>query len=318
MIGSSGGGGIGGACKPRYPEFATTPAGKAVLGPENAFLWKAVEKCWESYPGKDSRAYPNEDQRDVGCCVGMAQKHVLDALAAVEIVAGNQSSEEWKPTAVEYVYAAGRVDIGKGEVRGDGSIGSWSAAAVEKVGTCPMARITADADLTKFDPYRARTWGKSGIPRPVKEQFAGKHTCTAARVRSWAEAQKAILQGYPVMLCSEQAFVRTRDAEGFAAANPRDRWPHAMALIGVRTGDRPGGYILNSWGDRYHTGPRGLGDPPTAGFWAESSVIDRMCQSGDCWAFSQFAGFPARKLDWYATTRPVRDRSLTLNLRRIP
>ncbi len=282
----------------RCPEFGTTPAGKAALGPENAYLWKAVEKCWAGYPGKDSRGYPNEDQRDVGCCVGMAQKHVLDTLSAVEIVTGS-AAEEWKPTAVEFVYAAGRVDIGNGQIRGDGSIGAWSAAAAEKVGTCPMAKVTPDVDLTRFDPYRARSWGQAGIPKPVREPFAGKHTCTAARVRSWADAQQAVLQGYPVMLCSEQAFVRTRDADGFAAPNPGDRWPHAMALLGVRA-DRPGGFILNSWGDRFHTGPRGPGDPPAAGFWASADVIDRMCRSGDCWAFSQFAGFPARKIDWYA------------------
>jgi hypothetical protein len=29
-------------------------------------------------------------------------------------------------------------------------------------------------------------------------------------------------------------------------------------------------------------------------------VLDRMLGEGDSWAFSGFAGFPARKLDWYA------------------
>lgn len=286
------------------PEFASTPAGRAALAADTAYLWKAVEECWAKYPARDSRPYPNEDQKSVGCCVGVAQKHVLDALSAVEIVQ-NREPQEWKPTAVEFVYAAGRIDIGRGQVRGDGSLGAWSAAAVEKLGTCPMEVIESN-DLTHFDPMRARTWGQTGIPGGVKGAFAGKHTGTAARVRSWADAQRAVLQGYPVMLCSEQAFRMTRDAAGFCPPDSSNRWPHAMALLGVRSGDRPGGFILNSWGDSAHAGPRGAGDPPRAGFWADAAVIDRMCASGDCWAFSQFAGFPARHLDWYAGVKQTR------------
>ena len=65
---------------------------------------------------------------------------------------------------------------------------------------------------------------------------------------------------------------------------------------------RPGAFLLNSWGANAHHGPQGVGHPSPAGFWADAEVVDGMLREGDSWAFSQFAGFPARKLDWQAMT----------------
>jgi hypothetical protein len=84
---------------------------------------------------------------------------------------------------------------------------------------------------------------------------------------------------------------------------------NCMAIVGVRGGGRPGAFLLNSWGGSAHRGPVGLGNPSPAGFWADAAVVDRMLKQGDSWAFSGFAGFPARKLDWYAL-RNRTDRNL--------
>jgi hypothetical protein len=75
---------------------------------------------------------------------------------------------------------------------------------------------------------------------------------------------------------------------------------HCLSIVGVRGGSRSGAFLLNSWGGLAHRGPLGPGDPSPAGFWADAAVVDRMLRQGDSWAFSSFAGFPARKLDWYA------------------
>ena len=56
-------------------------------------------------------------------------------------------------------------------------------------------------------------------------------------------------------------------------------------------------YILNSWGPRTH-GTDPAGGPP-GGFWVKKSEIDYITRQGDSFAFSQFDGFPAQKLDWY-------------------
>ena len=81
----------------------------------------------------------------------------------------------------------------------------------------------------------------------------------------------------------------TRDVDGFCRAS--GTWAHCMAIVGIRGGSRPGALLLNSWGPNAHTGPRGLGDPSPAGFWADANVVDRMLKQGDSWAFSDVVGF---------------------------
>jgi hypothetical protein len=65
-----------------------------------------------------------------------------------------------------------------------------------------------------------------------------------------------------------------------------------MAVVGVRGGKRPGGFLLNSWGPDAHSGPRVPPDAPVAGFWCDAATLDRMLRQGDSWAFSRVAGFP--------------------------
>ncbi len=71
-----------------------------------------------------------------------------------------------------------------------------------------------------------------------------------------------------------------------------------MAILGVRAGNRPGGFILNSWGDSAHTGPVYPASMPVAGFWADASVIDGMLAQGDSYALSEATGFAPKRLDW--------------------
>lgn len=286
-----------------HPEFADTPAGKAILAAgEPAQLWKDVEKVWQLSRFKTANPYPNIDQKSVGCCVGAATKHVEDVLAAVQVMQ-KTGPGEWRPFSAEAIYAAGRVDIGRGGIRGDGSLGEWSAAAANQIGNLPMEQI-GGVDLRVFDPMRARSWGNSGVPAAVKG-FMGQYKIgQVTRIRSWEEAKKALDQDYPVLLCSNQGFEGRKDRMGHlvrdtdGALAPGGSWPHAMALLGYAGGARERGYILNSWGDAIIIGPRGEGDPPVAGFYADAAVINRMCSSGSCWAFSNFAGFPARKVNW--------------------
>lgn len=73
-----------------------------------------------------------------------------------------------------------------------------------------------------------------------------------------------------------------------------------MCLDGYHTeGGEEFGHIVNSWGPSAHTGPVGWGNPGTEGFWAKSSVVNRMLSQGDSWAFSSVKGWPKRDLDWF-------------------
>ena len=43
--------------------------------------------------------------------------------------------------------------------------------------------------------------------------------------------------------------------------------------------------------------PAPLNGEPPGGFWIEESTMNYIAAQGDCWAFSNFDGFPARDID---------------------
>lgn len=269
--------------------FANTDAGRAVTGDEDRFLFRAVRKVAGLEPSK----YPNINQGDVGSCVGAGTKHGADVCQATSILSGNRAT--WKPVSAEVIYAGSRVEIGGGRLRGDGSLGRWAMDFLRKYGLVPMEKI-GQHDLTTYSADRARSWGRTGVPDDL-EPLAREHPIkNTALVKSWTDVLRAIEQDYPVVVCSDQGFSMTRDKDGFCS--PRGSWAHCMVIIGVRGGQRPGGFILNSWGDRAHTGPVWPEDAPPAGFWADASVIDRMVRQGDSFALSDVQGFPKRRLNW--------------------
>ena len=267
--------------------FDRTPAGRAVLGDDDVFLWQAVRKVTNRGPPW----YPNVDQKDVGCCVGCGWKHSADVLHAIQILRGQFA--EWKPVSVEAIYGASRVEIGGGRIRGDGSLGEWAAKAISVYGNLAMEKH-GTVDLSVFSPTRAREWGERGIPdqlEPTARQFLVRGV---ALVKSSADVKRAIQQGYPVAVCSDQGFTMSRDRDGFARAS--GQWMHCMSIIGYRKTGREGFFILNSWGDNAHTGPVWPADMPVAGFWADAATVDRMVRQGDSFALSDANGFPARQL----------------------
>lgn len=270
--------------------FGTTPAGRLVLATtEDVYLWRNVRKASGRNP--TDKWYPNIDQGPVGCCVGAGWKHATDVCQANGVLL--HGGFEWKPTSAEVIYAGSRVQIGRGQIDGDGSIGAWADEFQRTYGMVPMEKFDEKTDLSAFSPARARAWGNTGVPTALQTVAKTYPVKSTALVKTWAEADKAISQGYPIAVCSSQGFTMTRGADGFARAS--GSWAHCMAIIGVRRGARPGGFILNSWGDRAHTGPVFPADAPVAGFWADATVIGRMLAEGDSYALSDVAGFPGRE-----------------------
>jgi hypothetical protein len=277
--------------------FGDTPAGKAALGDTDVFLWQAVRKVNNKAPPW----YPNVDQQQVGCCVGCGWKHASDICQATSILAGQ--SAEWQPVSVEVIYGGSRVEVGKGQIRGDGSVGAWAAKWCSTYGLAAMQKYES-VDLSTFSPSRARTFGTKGVPADIETAAKLHPVKTTALVKTWADVKRAIQQGYPVAVCSDQGFTMTRDKDGFA--RPSGTWGHCMCICGVRTTGKEGGFILNSWGDEAHTGPVWPADAPVAGFWADAATIGRMVGEGDSFALSDVVGFPARKVpvDWFIKAEP--------------
>lgn len=263
-------------------------------GTDDVFLWDACRK-------ETGDLLPPRDQKGVGSCVAFGTASAIEHLLCVQIA--NGSSEEYRDLAQEVIYGGSRVEIGGGTIRGDGSIGAWAARFATKFGVIARGKY-GQHDLRNYDESRCRDYGRTGVPDEL-EPLAKQHPVkSASNVRSWDECRAAIRNGYPIAVCSSQGFAMTRDADGFCRAS--GTWAHCMAIVGIRGGSRPGAFLLNSWGGNAHTGPRGLGDPSHAGFWADANVVDRMLKQGDSWAFSDVVGFPPRKLNWYA--RRFKDR----------
>jgi len=277
----------------RFCRFRDTEAfGADYDGPDDVFLWEACRKA-------TGDLLPPRDQKGVGSCVSFGTASAIEHLLCVQIATG--ASEEFRDLAQEVIYGGSRVEIGGGTIRGDGSIGAWAAQFVTRFGVIARGKYGTQ-DLRSYDEARCREYGSRGVPDDL-EPLAKQHPVkSASNVRSWDECRAAIRNGYPVAVCSSQGFSMQRDADGFCRAS--GTWAHCMAIVGIRGGARPGAFLLNSWGPNAHTGPRGPGEPSPAGFWAEFAVVDRMLRQGDSWAFSHAVGFPARKLNWYASGNP--------------
>jgi hypothetical protein len=288
-------------------DFSDTPAGHAVMDDQdNVYLWKAVEEV----TGSPAKVH---NQNPVGSCVSFGTARALEKSLAVQIKLGDRYRFEY--LCEENIYGGSRVEVAGGVLRNaDGSRGVWAAQWVaHKGGAIPRGVYEAGGktyDLTAYNPTLCRQWGFYGVPDPLEPEVRTFKTGDAALVRSWAEAKKALGQGYGVAICSDQGFSSQRNANGVAQA--QGTWNHCMCLDGFHREDgKEYGHIENSWGAVYHRGPVGFGNPPESGFWAESSVVDRMLRQGDSWAFSAVKGFPKRKINWFAMAK--RDKVLAKN-----
>ena len=242
-----------------------------------------VYKAWKDVLGR----YIPYPAQTIGDCVSQAYAHGVDLLACVEIAVAKEA-EEFKETATEAVYGMARVDVGgqRGSYS-DGAVGAWAAKAVTTLGTTNREVVGA------YDGRRAKEWGAKGVPAEVKEKALPHKVRTASLVTSAAEADDALANGYPIIVCSDQGFTMTRDANGFC--RPQGTWMHAMLIAGVRADDKPGFLIVQSWGENVPSGPTTL-DQPNYSFWAERRVVDRMLGQRDSFAISGFDGYPSQRL----------------------
>jgi len=266
--------------------FGDTEASEVGEIPKEVFCWKVHSLVTGTNPDE-------ENQGNIGSCVGFGVTAAVEGSLVYRIYTG--AKEEFKETCQEVVYGGSRVEIGKGRLgRGDGSIVAWAAQFVKDYGILPRG-IYGKWDLSKYNIKTCSTFGSSGVPDEIESDVKKFPVKGITRIRSWEDAKKAMAQGYFLAVGSSQGFTMRRDEYGFCKAT--GTWQHCMAIWGYQTGPKEGGWIKNSWGANAHTGPRGLGDPPLCGFWAEASVIDRMCRQGDAWAFSTEKGFPKRNVD---------------------
>lgn len=262
------------------PSLRTAAAGLFARAPSTdpVLLYKAFTEALGGFPG-----YPAQR---IGDCVGFGSGHAHDLLQCVEIGLG--SPLVYQETDTEFIYAASRQVAGI-LGRGDGSYGS---AAVKAMSTMGMASRPMLGPEGVYSGARARAWGDAGVPQAVLAEAAPFLLGGTAAVAAWDELVAALSSGYPVVVCCDQGFDMTRDAQGFCAR--QGRWGHCMAIAGVRF-DRPGACLLQSWGPDVPQGPTALGQPDWS-FWVDQATVEAMLAQGDSWAISKTPGFEKRKL----------------------
>lgn len=272
--------------------FRDSPAGSEQAIPDKFYQWQVQNKVSGQQTHK-------KNQNPVGSCVGFGSTTAYERALSCSIAAGQPF--EFTRFSEEASYAIGRVNIGKGRLRGqDGSIGGWQIRGQTEVGMVPAKKYIA-GDFTEYNPTRCRQLGDRGLPDELLKEAANYKAGAAANIKAWTDAKNAIANGAGVYVCSMIGFNRQRDFNG--VCSPQGQWGHCMCLDGFHKDERGReyGHFDNSWGTIYHTGPVGWGAPTEAGFWADARVISQMLAEGDSWAVSAVKGFPKQdiKLDWF-------------------
>src|SRR5579885_3071351 len=106
------------------PHFFTKLPQIGVEGKRKSCNYQVVRKVL----GKDIENVPQQ----IGDCVSFGAAHAVDYLQCSEILLGER--ETYKTIFPPYIYGISRVQIGGGNIRGDGSVGAWAAQGVIKFG----------------------------------------------------------------------------------------------------------------------------------------------------------------------------------------
>lgn len=252
---------------------------------KDAFIWRAYTKV----TGKPWRAH---DQNGTGCCVGEGFSAAVELLACVEIAINNEP-QEYQPISAAAMYALAR-EVGGYLGNQDGSSGADAAKALMTFGCISGQEAKDDNTTGREHGALAKKWGKTGLPGALKEIAAKHKVKSAAMVRTPEEVRAALVNGYPVAICSSVGFEPfRRDENGFC--RPGGTWPHCMCIAGYRA-DKKAFLVIQSWGESMPPGPKSL-DQPDCSFWITWEACQRIVRSGESYALSSFDGYPAREID---------------------
>ena len=267
-------------------QIRDTGKGRTVL------LWQAMEKVL-GHP-----LIPHA--QEIGDCVSHGFGLGVDVLTCVQMRQSLVPSIWVAPAATEIIYGGARVQVAKGRYFGDGCNGLDAAEFIKNYGILLRQKyVDGKFDYTRYSGQVANQLGRSGVPGPLCSLCRLHPVQTVSLVRSWAECRDAIANGYPVAMCSNVGFSvrRGRDSDGFLSPG-RAPWNHCMLIAGIDDNEkRPGGLIINSWGNDWVGGPKRLGQPEGS-FWADASVIDRAMKQNDSVALSQYVGYPPQDIDY--------------------
>ena len=245
----------------------------------NVRLWHATLKV-------HGKHHPNIPQQD-NDCTAFGAMHAVELLQDIAIANGEPI--DWKPIAPHYIYGRSKNPDHAPPFRGEGCSGAYTAK-------CVMEGVLAanTPGLPSYSGAISRQWGKQGAPAKwviEAKKFPVRQTspCYSA-----SEIRDSVCNLYPVTIASNVGFNRIVIRDGRRVGMMSGEWKHQMVIVGYDgSGREPYWYVLNSWGDAKHGAP--LGDEPPGGFWIDEESCQAIANQRACFAYSSFAGFPARE-----------------------
>lgn len=239
--------------------------------------------------------------QETGDCCSMGWSRAMIELQGYQIVHEKRSDEVLKIPFPPYNYGYGRVQIGKRQIRGQGSTGAYSAQAGVIGGV--LTAEEAERQGYRYKGQLADQWGNNGPPKECINFAKEFRVQSVSHVRSWEDCRDAIAYGYPVTVASNQGFQGnfSYQRDGKLWLKPNGSWSHQMCFTAVedRPGKQKGCFCQNSWGPDAH--PKPLNDEPLGGFWVDYQTVHKMVAQGDSWAHSMFDGFKASEsAEWDA------------------
>lgn len=255
-------------------------------GPENPQLppiWTFTKQL------NGGQHLPTFEQK-IGDCVAAGIRQAGARLQVAEIALRYQE-EKLKPWFVPFIYGISRVQIGGGQLNGDGSTGAWGAQAVKEYGV-----LFDDDDKTpEYSGHISRAWGNPpGPPTHAKQIAVHRPVTETARLTTLEQLRAALLNFYPCTIASDRGFrMEPEERNGFHVFVEQGTWYHQMALIAWMDDPFPAAYRLNSWGPDAHGKPL-CGEPP-GGAWctAQTLASELANHNNEIFTYSTFNGFPA-------------------------
>lgn len=251
-----------------------------------ARLWDLVRRVLN----RDTENY----RQETGDCVSFGAKNAIEYVQCAEILRGDL--EEFQPVFPPYLYATGRVLVGENRLRGRaGSLGSWMAKAVVEHG---VLRSNHDG-VPRYSGSIADRWGNGDGFQAFLTEGRRHPVRSAARITTWDALVAAIVNGYPCTIASNAGFSMTAGSDGFH--HQRGTWPHQMCIVAISDdARRPWAGLLNSWGDAHgRVVDFDSGEPwPVGTLRVRRDAIEGMLRTGECFAYSQFDGFPQQNFSW--------------------
>ena len=256
-----------------------------------------LHKIVESVLGR----YMPATVQTTGDCTSWGWSKIIDILKCVQIAVG-KSQETFKAvTTTELLYAASRVEIGKGQLGNEaGSVGAWVAEAVRNIGTLARDVYTVGGKTYDFRVYSGDLANKLGsrgvgVPDPLESLTREHLVKSTSLIGSYEEARDSIYNGYPVAVCSQQGFTNQRDEYGFA--RPSGTWPHCMAFVAMDDEFRRPGLLCDnrSWGETWIAGPK-RHDQPEGTFWVDADTCNKMFKGRDSFNVTGYEGYPTQDL----------------------